>query len=96
MDPVSTPSTHVQPVGGIDPAEALQRHRSQQDKLTIQRGDDSIELSSMARALSRDDQATPVRHQLVEQVKQRIAKGEYDSPEVIHEALNRLLSDLWR
>lgn len=56
--------------------------------------EDVVEISSLARLLSQEDQAQPVRWELVEKAKTEIASGSYDSTDKIDQMIDRLMSDL--
>ena len=53
-----------------------------------------MEISSLARLLSREDQAQVVRLALVEQIKAEITTGVYDKPEKVDQVLNQLFEEL--
>lgn len=53
-----------------------------------------MEISGLARLLSRDDQAQAVRWALVEKVKSQINAGTYDTPGKVDHVLEHLLGDL--
>lgn len=55
---------------------------------------DRVELSPHAHILERLRSMEPARLGLVEEVRRRIARGAYETPEKLRIALERLLSDL--
>ena len=57
------------------------------------RGQDSVELSDVAR-LAAKIRDVPVRHELVEDIKSRLANDTYESSDKIDAALDNLIEDI--
>jgi negative regulator of flagellin synthesis FlgM len=55
---------------------------------------DELDISEAARAADQADQAAPVRQELVDQLRARIAAGTYETPEKLDVALDRLLDEI--
>jgi negative regulator of flagellin synthesis FlgM len=76
------------------------RVESQPDSAPGRRTDDTVEVSAMANALSKQTQpgtrvsATGIRSGLVERVRREIAAGTYDTPEKLDVALDRMIDEL--
>lgn len=78
-------------------AQAVHRYEQahlRQDKPSRAHQEDVVEISSLARLLSREDQAQVVRLALVEQIKAEITTGVYDKPEKVDQVLNQLFEEL--
>ena len=58
------------------------------------RGADRVEVSSLARSLSRLNQEEPVRQDLIDRVRAEIEAGRYDTPDKVAAAVDNLLRDL--
>jgi len=59
----------------------------------ISRTDDQVELSDQAVLLSRLRELPPVRQGLIDQVRTAIERGEYDTPEKLDAALEKMLTE---
>lgn len=64
------------------------------DEQAPARAPDTAELSAAALRLDRLSQL-PVRTELLERIRQQIADGTYETPERIHQAVDRLAEDLF-
>ena len=76
--------------------ETQRRQRLDDIRRDDRRGD-RVELSDHARYLARlkeADGATPARQQRIEEIRQSIADGTYDTPQRLDAAIERLLDDL--
>ncbi len=83
--------------GTTEFAQAVRRYEkahAQQGGTSLSVKEDVVEISSLARVLSQEDQAQGVRWELVEKVKAQISSGTYDSPDKIDQALERLFKDM--
>ncbi len=58
------------------------------------RGLDQVDVSPVARYLSRLQEMPEVRFELVERVRAQIASGQYDSAEKISTAIDNMVEDL--
>ncbi len=61
---------------------------------SVQREDDSVELSIAARMRSRLSSMPDVRHELVDRIKAEIAAGDYVTEDKIDAVLDDLMNDL--
>ena len=59
----------------------------------VSRGGDQVELSDQAVLLSRLRELPPVRQGLIDQVRSAIERGEYDTPEKLDAALEKMLNE---
>ena len=59
----------------------------------IDRGGDQVELSDRAVLLSRLRELPPVRQGLIDQVRAAIERGDYDTPEKLDAAIEKMLSE---
>ncbi|MAX25926.1 MAG: hypothetical protein CMJ19_15620 [Phycisphaeraceae bacterium] len=95
IDPYIQPASTTGRAGTFD--QAVQRYEqahAQKSATSVKPQEDVVEISSLGRLLSREDQAQGVRMALVEKVKAEIALGAYDKPEKVDQVLNRLHEDL--
>lgn len=95
VDPSIQPTSTMGHTGEF--AQAVRRYEQAHAKLASPSRpptEDVVEISSLARLLSREDQAQGVRQALVEQIKAEIAAGVYDKPEKVDQVLSHLLEDL--
>ncbi len=71
-----------------------------QEAAPARRGEDTLEVSSMASLLSKSSEggdrisSPPVRTGLVDRVRREIASGTYDTPEKLDIALDRMIDGL--
>jgi len=56
---------------------------------------DTVEISTAAKLAARVRELPPVRAELVERVKTEIAAGDYETPERIEMAVDRLMDELF-
>ena len=55
---------------------------------------DKVEVSEVARYMSKLREVPPVRRQLVDAIREQIARGTYENPEMIDAAVESLIEDL--
>lgn len=55
---------------------------------------DAVEISSAARAMSLLDNAVDLRMERIAQIREAIARGDYETPEKIEYVVGRLLEEL--
>lgn len=60
----------------------------------VTRGADSVDISELARRLAQRPTSDTLRPELVDRVRNEIESGEYDTPEKLDIALDRLFGDL--
>lgn len=91
----------IQPGSPIGPAsdfgQAVLRYEQAHNRKAVtalSTKEDVVEISSLARLLSREDQAQGVRWALVEQIKAQISSGVYDQTDKVDHVLSSLLNDL--
>ncbi len=82
----------VGPINRPTPPDASQRRAESAD--TSARRSDRVELSDHARLLDQLRDLPNVRQDLVQQIRDAIAQGQYETPEKINQALERLFADL--
>ncbi len=82
VGPINRPTAH----------EGSQRRTETAD--AIARRNDRVELSDHARLLDRLRDLPNVRQELVQQIRDAIAQGQYETPEKINQAIERLFADL--
>ena len=75
------------PAGGVRPAEGVQKPVSA-DALAPQ---DEVQISSEARKLDELSRTSALRQERIEQIRQQIADGTYDTPEMLDKALDKFL-----
>ncbi len=63
------------------------------DSPRINRGGDQVELSDRAVLLSRLREMPQVRQGLIDQVRAAIERGEYDTPEKLDAAIEKMVTD---
>jgi len=56
---------------------------------------DTVEISEMARFLEKLSRLPDIRQDLVDAVREQIAKGTYETPEKLAKAIDNLLAELW-
>ena len=82
-------------VGPINrPTRSDASHRPAESADTIARRNDRVELSDHARLLDQLRGLPNVRQDLVQQIRDAIAHGQYETPEKINQALESLFADL--
>ena len=82
------------PIGVVAPSRDTEgRAPDRAAPAAPERADDRVEVSEVALYLSklRD---LPVRQDLIDMARERIASGEYDSPEAIDAAIDGLIEDI--
>ncbi len=82
----------VGPINRPTAPDASQRRTESAD--TIARRNDRVELSDHARLLDQLRDLPNVRQDLVQQIRDAIAQGRYETPEKINQAIERLFADL--
>ena len=95
IDSSIQPASNTGPAGEF--AQAVHRYEQAyalQATSPVATKEDVVEISSLAKLLSREDQAQGVRMALVEKAKAEIASGSYDQPEKVDQLLNQLLQEL--
>lgn len=55
---------------------------------------DQVEISPLGQILDGISQLPEIRHERVEEIRQQIAEGTYDTPERLELALDRMLSEI--
>lgn len=75
----------------IDPAE---RPGQQAQPRAARRGEDRVEVSALAQSMSRGNQESPVRQDLIDRVRGEIEAGTYDTPERLDAAIDRILREV--
>jgi len=84
-------------IGGADPVRSLgsvRIIRGVQGTPAAWRAD-SVEISEMARFLDKLSRLPDIRQDLVDAVREQIAKGTYETPEKLAKAIDNLLAELW-
>ena len=83
-------------IGGADPVRSVGpvRIRAVQGTQAAWRAD-TVEISEMARFLEKLSRLPDIRHDLVDAVREQIAKGMYETPEKLAKAIDNLLAELW-
>jgi anti-sigma28 factor (negative regulator of flagellin synthesis) len=89
---------HLSLVSGVSPVRIEPTVRRQGDEAvradrSSHRGEDVAEISAGAREAARAESA-PFRSELVRQVRQQIAAGQYETPEKLSVAADRVSRDL--
>lgn len=89
---------HLSLVSGVSPVRIEPAVRRQGDEAvradrSLHRGEDVAEISAGAREAARAE-AVPFRSELVRQVRQQIAAGQYETPEKLAVAAERVSRDL--
>jgi negative regulator of flagellin synthesis FlgM len=87
LNPI-TPSLRVGPTSGT-----AGRSAHQSESPAVRRGQDRVEVSELATYMSKLKQL-PVRQDLIDSVRARIADGTYDTPERLEAAIDELIQDL--
>lgn len=85
-------ATHAEGVGRSGPINSEHVRRTRQPEDSIRRGDDRVEISSVATYLSKLREM-PLRQALIERVREEIARGTYDTPEKLDAALDAMMGD---
>jgi len=75
------------PISGARPAQSIEPPASA-DALAPQ---DEVQISSEARKLDELSRTSAMRQERIEQIRQEIADGTYDTPEKMDKALDRIL-----
>ena len=82
-------------VGPINrPTESESSQRRLETTETSARRSDRVELSDHARLLDQLRDLPGIRQDLVDNVREAIARGSYESPQRLGEAIERLFADL--
>lgn len=95
---VSSNLSQVQASGSVGRSAGINepRLRETQTPGTTPRDTDRVELSMVAQTLSpflNQLKQNPVRQELVDQIRQQIAAGVYDTPEKLDQALDAMIDD---
>lgn len=92
--------TNIAPIGTGSVARAIgvgqksEAPAAKAEPLRIQRGEDRVEMSDMAKYLSKLRQMPEVRDELVNRVRSELASGTYETPDKIDGAVDGLAEDL--
>jgi len=94
--------TEIGPIGGGASASGMPRPHldgasrpgQQAEPRSARRGADRVEVSSLARSLSRLNQDEPVRQDLIDRVRTEIEAGRYETPDKVAAAVERLRREL--
>jgi negative regulator of flagellin synthesis FlgM len=83
-------------IGGANPVHSVGsvRIRNVQGVQAAWRSD-TVEISEIARFLDKLSRLPDIRQDLVDAVKEQIAKGTYETPEKLAKAVENLLAELW-
>jgi len=87
----------IGPIRSSQPALAqfaAQRAASQKAESHASRQGDQVELSEQSQLMAKLKEFPDVRQGLVDQARQRIASGFYDSQQVIEQTIDKLAEDL--
>lgn len=74
--------------------DSIGRPGDRAEPRSARRGDDQVEVSSLARQLSRLTSDEPVRQDLIDRVRSEIEAGNYETPDKIDAAVDGLLREL--
>jgi negative regulator of flagellin synthesis FlgM len=85
--------THIHGPQGINPPHAPFRGQAA-GRAGSTRGSDRVEISPAAEAAVRAAESGEVRHSLVNQIRDQIAAGTYETPDKLDIALDRLLDEI--
>lgn len=92
--------SEVSPIGTTDVGR-IQRGRADSGRSSAERpeapsrrGDDRVEVSEVARLLSKLREVPAIRQELVDDVRGRIEAGEYETPERLEAAVTAALEDI--
>jgi len=89
--------TDIAPIGSTRTIRAATaayaRQPEEQAVPEIRRGTDQVEVSELATYLSKIRQL-PVRQELVDSVREKIARGDYETPDRIDATVDEILKDL--
>jgi len=80
-------------LGRVDPATTAAARAAYRSSTPIERGDDEVQVSSLAR-LRAKLRENPIREDLVAEVREQIEQGTYETPEKIEAAISELEGDL--
>ena len=86
-------TTHIHGPQGINPPHAPFRGQAAGQTAGV-RGTDRVDISPAAEAAVRAAESGEVRHELVNQIRDQIAAGTYETPEKLDIALDRLLDEI--
>jgi negative regulator of flagellin synthesis FlgM len=83
-------------IGGADPVRSVGavRIRNVPGVQAAWRSD-TVEISEIARFLDKLSRLPDIRQDLVDAVREQIAKGTYETPEKLAKAIENLLAELW-
>ena len=84
----------VECVGGVAPERASAKAPSQGEPTRTERPSDRVDISDRARLLSKLTALPDVRSELVDRIRQEIAKGTYDTEDRLDQAIENLAEDL--
>jgi anti-sigma28 factor (negative regulator of flagellin synthesis) len=91
--------SEIGPIGGGASASGVSRPHVEgagrpgenAEPRSARRGADRVDVSSLAKSLSRLNQEQPVRQDLIDRVRAEIEAGRYDTPERVDAAVTNLL-----
>ncbi|VAX40838.1 hypothetical protein MNBD_PLANCTO03-1034 [hydrothermal vent metagenome] len=94
--------TELGPIGGGASASGMSRPHldpaarpgHDAEPKAARRGTDQVEVSNLARSMSRVNQEPPVRQDLIDRVRAEIDAGQYLTPERLDVALERMLDSI--
>lgn len=83
------------PASGVSRTGAASKRAASADTTTTTQGreTDQVELSTMARFMSKLKELPDVRQDLIEQTRREIELGRYDTPERFDTALDHMIED---
>jgi negative regulator of flagellin synthesis FlgM len=86
-------TNHIHGPHGINPPHAPFRGQAA-GQSPAARGTDRVDISPAAETAVRAAESGEVRHELVNQIRDQIAAGTYETPEKLNIALDRLLDEI--
>ncbi|MBN1851114.1 MAG: flagellar biosynthesis anti-sigma factor FlgM [Pirellulales bacterium] len=87
--------THLHGAQGINPPHYSREAKAPQSLPEPQNiGGDRLDLSPAAEAAARSAEMGEIRHDLINQIRQQIADGTYETPEKLDLAIERLLDEM--
>ncbi len=88
-----SPIQSVQAGRSVSGPAAPGRDAQNVEPAPLRRGTDRVEVSAVAMFMSKLRQLPPVRQDLVDQMREQIASGTYDTPEKLDAAIDEMLRD---
>ena len=94
--------TELGPIGGGASASGMPRPHldptakpgHDAEPKAARRGTDQVEVSNLARSMSRLNQEPPVRQDLIDRVRGEIEAGHYETPERLDAALDKMIDSI--